>query len=288
MKPDSKVRLFLWSSLILIACLALTFYLAVRVKAFLEASQITPPQVSLQLPLAYFFGAVIVLGIILFLIPISKLRMALRVMFAFLYFWGMFIALGLSLPFLIAVFLSLASGLLWLFRPTSWLHNLLMVFALASVGAVFGSIFSAWTVIFLMLAISVYDVLAVRLGYMMWLTKKLSQSDTLPAFVIPERLSGWNLNLRKFGFGKLLQGSAGEREFSILGGGDLGFPLLLFVSVFLAYGLTGALIVALFALLGLISAYAVALFLLKGKPTPALPPITLLCFIGFLIVYFKF
>lgn len=288
MKPDSKVRLFLWSSLILIACLALTFYLAVRVKAFLEASQITPPQVSLQLPLAYFFGAVIVLGIILFLIPISKLRMALRVMFAFLYFWGMFIALGLSLPFLIAVFLSLASGLLWLFRPTIWLHNLLMVFALASVGAVFGSIFSAWTVIFLMLAISVYDVLAVRLGYMMWLTKKLSQSDTLPAFVIPERLSGWNLNLRKFGFGKLLQGSAGEREFSILGGGDLGFPLLLFVSVFLAYGLTGALIVALFALLGLISAYAVALFLLKGKPTPALPPITLLCFIGFLIVYFKF
>jgi len=137
-----------------------------------------------------------------------------------------------------------------------------------------------------MLVISVYDVLAVRLGYMLWMVKRLSESETLPAFVIPKRISGWTLNLKEVGFKKLFEDESAEREFSILGGGDIGFPLMLVVSVFFAHGFTSSVVVAAFSLLGLVSAYWIQLFPLKGKPMPALPPITFVSLIGFLIVYF--
>jgi len=58
------------------------------------------------------------------------------------------------------------------------------------------------------------------------------------------------------------------------------------VSVFFVYGFVGSIIVAVFSLLGLISAYTIQVFVLKGKPMPALPPITFVSLIGLLIVSF--
>jgi presenilin-like A22 family membrane protease len=276
---------FLWSSLILAISQTLTFYVAFREKDFLEYYQITPPQVSLGLPIIYFFGAVILLGVILFLVPVAKLRIFFRIMFVFLFCWGVFIFFGLSLSVIIASTISLTAGLLWFFRPKVWLHNLLMMFALASAGSVFGRLFSPWTAMSFMLVISVYDVLAVRFGYMMWLVKRLSEFEALPAFFLPKRISSWNLNLKQATLKKLLEDRPDVREFAVLGGGDIGFPLLLTASVFFTYGLTSALIVAMFSLGGLASAYLIHLTVLKGKPTPALPPITFVSLIGFLIIY---
>lgn len=276
----------LWSSLILITAQIITLYTAFREKDFIEANQIAPPQVSLTLPVLYFFGATLLLGVILFLLPIDKLRMVFKIMFTVLFAWGIFITLGLSLPMLAALLISLAGGLMWYLKPRVWLHNLLMIFALASVGAVFGALLSPWTTVSFMVLISVYDILAVRFGYMLWMVKKLSEVETLPAFVIPRKISIWNLNLKEAGLKRLLEDKTAEREFSILGGGDIGFPLMLIVSVFFVYGFANSIIVAMFSLLGLISVFIIHLFFLKGKPMPALPPITLVSLIGFLVVYF--
>jgi presenilin-like A22 family membrane protease len=71
-----------------------------------------------------------------------------------------------------------------------------MVIALASIATVFGVLFAPFTVIVFVLVISAYDILAVRLGYMMWMVRRLSVSDILPAFVIPRTKAGWNLSLR--------------------------------------------------------------------------------------------
>ena len=286
-KPLKSEPVF-WSGLILIACQILTHYVAFREKDFVESNQITPPQISLELPLIYFFGVVVLLGLILFLLPISKLRIVLKVVFSFLFCWGIFIVFGLSLPLLAASIIAIAGSLIWFFRPRVWLHNLLMILTLVSAGSVFGLLLSPWAAIVFMLVISVYDVLAVRFGYMLWLVKRLSESEILPAFVIPRAIPGWNLNLKKEGFKNLLEDKVAEREFSILGGGDLGFPLLLTASVFFTYGLASSLIVAAFSLLGLIAAYWIQRVFLKGKPMPALPPIFLMSLIGFLIAYFVY
>lgn len=274
----------LWSSLILVISQVFTFYVAFRERQFIETYDITSPDVPLGIPLAYFVGAVVLLGIILFLIPADKLKIVFRIMFVCLFSWGMFIALVLSLNAIVAAIVSIAVGLVWFFWQKVWLHNLLMIFTLAGVGAVFGFLLSPWAAISLMGVISVYDILAVRFGYMLWMVKKLSRTGTLPAFVLPRAVPAWNLNLNKTGFEALFESESAEREFSLLGGGDIGFPLLLVVSVFFIHGATGFAIVAAFSLLGLISAFLFQQFLLKGKPMPALPPITFFSLVGFLIV----
>jgi len=282
MEKKASIHPFVGSGLILIISQVLVFFLAFQEMHFLESQQITPPEISVELPLIYFFVAVAVIGVILFLVPRLALKVVLKIIFLFLFGWGMFVALGFSLPVAAALGIAVVAALLWLFMPRIWLHNLLLVIALASMGTVFGVFFAPWTAILFMLVISVYDILAVRFGYMMWMVKRLSVSDTLPAFVIPKTISGWNMDMRK----ARIFDDESERDFSVLGGGDIGFPLLLIVSVFFAHGFTRSLVVAGFSLLGLAAAYWVQRKLLKGKPTPALPPISLLSIIGYLIVYF--
>ena len=79
-----------------------------------------------------------------------------------------------------------------------------------------------------------------------------------------------------------------EREYSILGGGDIGFPLMLAVSVFYQTGLASGIVIGAFALVGLMDAFLIQLIWLKGKPMPALPPIAFASLIGFLVVRFVY
>jgi presenilin-like A22 family membrane protease len=278
----------LWGSLTFILGAALASFVASRELKYLKANpQIIVPEVSPQFPVIYFFSAVLVIGLVLFLIPVSKLKWVFRILFVLLYAWGVFVVLALTLPSLILVsILAVAAGLAWFIRPSVWLQNVLMLLALVGVGAVFGILLTPWPIMIFLLLVAVYDFLAVRFGYMMWMAKKLSQSDSLPAFVIPKTKSNWNQNLKAKSPQNIIEGEASEREYSILGGGDIGFPLILMVSVLSTYGLLSSVIVAGFSLAGLISAFVIQGLFLKGKPMPALPPIAVASLIGLLLVRF--
>jgi presenilin-like A22 family membrane protease len=293
--PETKNRTSLepmiWSCLIYIFSLALVFYYFPKEQAYIEdviSQGGAIPEYSVLPILAYFFGVVIIFGAVLFFIPVSRLKFVLKIMFGFFYIWGVFIVLALILPWRLATPLAAgiagAMGVLWFFFPLVWLQNLLLMVTLVSVGAVFGALVSPWTVVYVLLAISVYDIVAVRFGYMMWMAKKLSETDTLPAFILPKKAADWKMNLRGASVQKLFKDESAERDFSLLGGGDLGFPLAFVVAVFFEKGFNGALVVAGATLAGLIFAYALQIFVLKGKPLPAIPPISFLAIIGFLIV----
>ena len=241
-----------------------------------------PPVGSLGPIIIYFFALVIVLSIILALVPISTLRLLLRILFALLFSWGTFIVFILWSPLAIALTASIAVGLAWFFLPRVWLHNLVMVVALVSLGAVFGRLISPWTSIILISALALYDLLAVRFGFMMWISKKMTDASTLPAFIIPHSIIEWNANLKR----SQVEEKTFESKYSVLGGGDVGFPLLLVSSSYFGYGFTDAIIIAGFTLLGLLCAYLLQALFLKGKPTPALPPIAVLSWIALLIVRF--
>jgi len=288
---DARRRLasnpVLWSALLFTAGAALALYVTHRIQLFLAANpQLVLPSVSTQFPIIYFFSAVVVIGIILFLIPVSKLKLVLRLLFMVLYGWGLFISMYLLLHFAAAAVIATAGAIGWFISPRIWLHNLLLIMSMVTVGAVFGTLLSPWPLMILLGAASVYDIVAVRFGYMMWMAKKFSQTETLPAFVIPYTPANWNLDLRKSGVQKLLEGEAAEREFSILGGGDIGFPFILVASVFSHFTLGDSVIVAALALVGLFGAYFIQRVFLKGRPMPALPPISAGGLIGLLIVQF--
>jgi len=279
----SKLSPFLWSGLVMVLALTLALYVAIREKLFFEANQIVSPDISLGPVIAYFFGVVVALALILSIIPLSKLRLVFRILFTLMFAWGIFIVTALILPPTTAYPLAIIAGIAWLFWARIWLHDLLLLITLSGAGSVFGFLFSPWTFMIFMLIIAVYDVVAVRFGFMVWMADKLSESATLPAFIFPKKIREWKLNLKNVRVGDLKKEESDRREYSILGGGDIGFPLMLAVSVFFETDLVSAVLVGVFALMGLMSALLIQSFWLKGKPMPALPPIAFFSLIGFLI-----
>jgi presenilin-like A22 family membrane protease len=230
----------------------------------------------------YVLVAAAVLGITLSKIPLRALKILLRLLFALLFSWGAFIATVFYVPLPLAVAIAVAFGTFWFLIPLVWLHNLLLVLAVSSLGAVFGRFITPWTAMAIILALAIYDFLAVRFRYMLWMADRLAQINALPALIIPKNYSEWNFNLKKRE--KIVEVNPAAREYSILGGGDIAFPCLLTASVYFARGLVPAVIIAVFGLVGLISVYAIQARFLKGKPMPALPPIAAFTLIGLLII----
>jgi presenilin-like A22 family membrane protease len=281
----SKIATILWSSLFMVAALALTLYIAVHEKLVFETNQIISPDVSLAPVTLYFFGVVAVMAVVLFVIPLKWLKYVFKILFTLMFAWGAFWVVFIRFPGPVAVayVLAAAAGLAWLFWARIWLHDLLLLIALAGAGSVFGFLFSPWTFMIFMLIIAVYDLLAVRFGFMVWMADRLSETASLPAFVFPKMLPDWKQKLAIIRFGELKDKASEEREYAVLGGGDIGFPLMLAVSVFFDTRLAGGVIVGVFGLAGLVSAFLIQMYWLKGKPMPALPPIALLSLVGFLI-----
>ncbi len=234
--------------------------------------------------LIYILGAAAVLGLTLYKIPLTALKVLLRLLFALLFSWGAFIATVFYVPLPVAVAIAIAFGTLWFVIPLVWLHNLVLILAVSSLGAVFGRFITPWTAMAIILALAVYDFLAVRFKFMLWMADRLSEVNALPALIIPKDYSEWNRNLRKHGE-KMIEVNPAEREYSILGGGDIAFPCLLTASVYFARGIQPAATMAGLGLLGLIGVYVIQAVFLKGKPMPALPPIAAFTLVGLLIIW---
>src|SRR4030042_3941057 len=170
----SKLHLFVWGGLTLIAGLALTLNVAPRQQQYVDDHGIFSPSRSSGFGIAYFLGAVAVMALVLFLIPLNKLKLVFKFLFALMFAWGVFIMAFLTLPDAASYPLAVIAGLAWLFWARVWLHNLVLLVALASAGPVFRSLFSPWAFLTVLLGIAVYDFLAVRFGFMVWMVGRLS------------------------------------------------------------------------------------------------------------------
>jgi presenilin-like A22 family membrane protease len=307
-KKPVKLNTVYWGLLLFVVAQILILLVAPRIDPFLEENDIDiptqpsepiswwPGEVTLpdgeviDVPvhsalgpiLIYILAAAAVLGITLSKIPLTALKVLLRLLLALLFSWGAFIATVFYVPLPVAVAIAVAFGTFWFLIPLVWLHNLVLILAVSSIGAVFGRFITPWTAMAIILALAIYDFLAVRFRFMLWMADRLSQINALPALIIPKNYSEWNLNLKERE--KVVELNPAAREYSILGGGDIAFPCLLTASVYFAQGLKPAAIIAVFGLLGLISVYAIQARFLKGKPMPALPPIAAFTLVGLLII----
>jgi len=307
-KKPVKLNMVYWGLFLFVVAHVLVLLVAPRIDPFLDEQDIYiptqpstpiawwPGEVTLpdgeivEVPahsalgpiLIYIFTAAAVIGLTLSKIPLTALKVLLRLLFALLFSWGAFIGTAFYLPLPLAVAIAIVFGTLWFVIPLIWLHNLVLILAISSLGAVFGRFITPWTAMAIILALAIYDFLAVRFRYMLWMADRLSQINALPALIIPKNNSEWNFNLKKRE--KIIEVNAAEREYSILGGGDIAFPCLLTASVYFAQGWKPAAIIAVLGLLGLVSVYAIQAIFLKGKPMPALPPIAAFTLVGLLII----
>ncbi len=308
-KSQGAFNAVCWGVLLFVIAHLLVFSATIRIDPFLDEREIhVPTQPSqpiswwpgevtlpdgevIEVPahsavgpiVIYVIAAAAVLGFTLYKIPLPALQMLLRLLFALLFSWGAFIAAALYLPLPLALGIAIAVGTLWFVIPLVWLHNLALILAVSSLGAVFGRFITPWTAMAIILALAVYDLLAVRFRFMLWMADRLSEINALPALVIPRDSSGWNLNL-KGRENSVVRADPAEREFSILGGGDIAFPCLLTASVYFARGLAPGATIAILGTLGLVSVYVIQGKLLKGRPMAALPPIAAFTLVGLLII----
>jgi presenilin-like A22 family membrane protease len=307
-KKPVKLNTVYWGLLLFVVAQMLILLVAPRIDPFLDENDIdiptqplapiplwpgevtlpdgeiieVPAQSALGPILIYILAAAAVLVITLSKIPLKALKVLLRLLFALLFSWGAFIATVFYVPLPVAVAIAVVFGTFWFLIPLVWLHNLVLILAVSSLGAVFGRFITPWTAMAIILALAVYDFLAVRFRLMLWMADRLSQINALPALIIRKNYSEWNFNLKKRE--KIIEMNPAAREYSILGGGDIAFPCLLTASVYFAQGLKPAAIIAVIGLLGLASVYAIQAIFLKGKPMPALPPIAASTLIGLLII----
>jgi presenilin-like A22 family membrane protease len=311
MSRDRRIKLktVYWGLLLFVIAQLMVFAVVTRVDPFLEEQDIhVPTQPSepiswwpgevtlpsgdvIEVPahsavgpiLIYVLVAAAVLGLTLSLIPLTALKVLLRLLFALLFSWGAFIATVFYLPLPLAIAIAVGFGALWFVIPLLWLHNLVLILAVSSLGAVFGRFITPWTAMAIILALAVYDLLAVRFKFMLWMADRLSQINALPALIIPRNNREWNLNL-KGREDKVIQANPADREYSILGGGDIAFPCLLTASVFFARGLVPGAIIAALGAVGLVGVYLIQTKVLKGRPMAALPPIAAFTLAGLLII----
>ncbi|MGD9142498.1 MAG: presenilin family intramembrane aspartyl protease, partial [Dehalococcoidia bacterium] len=169
----SKLNPFIWSGIVMVLALVLTLSVAPQGQTYFEEQNFESPDYSLGPIVAYFFGVVVVMALILFLIPLDKLKLVFRVLFGLMFAWGVLIVTGFTLPVWAGITLAVIFGAAWLFWGRVWLHDLLLLVTLSGASAVFGYLFSPLTFVIFMLIIAVYDIVAVRFGFMVWMADRL-------------------------------------------------------------------------------------------------------------------
>jgi len=183
-----------------------------------------------------------------------------------------------------ALFFALVFGLWKIFRPNIFVQNFTEVFIYGGLAAIFAPLFNLWSVIILLLLISAYDMYAVwKSKHMITLAKSQAKIKVFAGLLIPYKLKLKEKvkKLRKEVKGKKLVRRKGVRT-AVLGGGDIGFPLIFAGVILKVFGLWEALVIPVF------SGLALLILLLKGnekKFYPAMPFITVGCLVGLGIVW---
>lgn len=182
----------------------------------------------------------------------------------------------------IAFLLAAGIGLWKIFRPNVWIQNLTELFIYGGLAAIFVPLFNLLSVSVLLILIAIYDAYAVwHSKHMITLAKSQTKAKVFAGLLIPYRLGKAKVPTTKKIAKKVPKVPVKVRT-AVLGGGDIGFPLIFAGVVLKEMGLWQSLVIPFFALAGL------ALLLWFGKEKkfyPAMPFIGAACFIGLGVVW---
>ncbi|MFH0701073.1 MAG: presenilin family intramembrane aspartyl protease [Candidatus Woesearchaeota archaeon] len=219
-------------------------------------------------------------GLMLILIK-YHLNWIWKVWFLLAIFLTLMISFNAFISLKIALFLALLLSLWRTFWPNILVQNFTEVFIYGGLAAIFVPAFNLWSIIILLILISVYDAYAVwKSKHMITLAQSQAKSKVFAGLLIPYT---WKKKGKEIGKGKEKPApEAKSGRIALLGGGDIAFPLLFAGVILKEMGLWQALVIPFFALLGL----ALLLFFSKEKRFyPAMPFISAGCFLGLAVVW---
>lgn len=207
--------------------------------------------------LQIFFAMAIATTLALILLKLQALRLW-KLWFFLSVFFTLLIAFNAFVSQIAALILALIFAGIKTFKNNFIIHNFSELFIYGGLAVIFVPVINLVSIIIILFLISIYDYIAV------WRTKHMI------------RLAKFQARIKLFA-GLLIP--YGNKS-AILGGGDMGFPLLFSGVLFKTYGWVALISV-------LTSAIALAYLLIKSEKNkyyPAMPFITIGCLLGFIII----
>ena len=179
------------------------------------------------------------------------------------FFLSVLLALTIAFnPFisqLFAFILALILTYIKVFRKNVIMHNFTELFIYGGLAAIFVPVLSITAMIILLIIISIYDMIAVwKTKHMISLAKFQASENIFAGLLIPY----------------------GKNKNAILGGGDMGFPLLFAGVLFKTFSWLSLIVV-------LTTTLALTILLLKSQKNkfyPAMPFLTAGCLLGYFIL----
>jgi len=199
----------------------------------------------------------------------------------------------------ISLLIALPLAIYKIFRRNIIVHNATELMIYPGIAAVFVPILNIWTILALLIIISLYDIYAVwHSKFMQKMAKfQINKLKLFTGFFVPyaDKKTKDKIRLirQRYKSKKIPDSVAKKQKFrislAILGGGDVVFPIItagvvmqyvLKKSLSMPLGIIGALLVSVFATLALLALF---IFSKKGKFYPAMPFITAGCIIGMIV-----
>ena len=219
----------------------------------IERPQLKEKGSYLSIIFAIIFATVLALILLKFqAIRLWKAWFFLSVFFTLLISFNAFIATNISL------LLALGFAFFKTFKNNVYVHNFTELFIYGGLASIFVPVLSIVSMIVILIIISIYDFIAVfKTKHMIKMAKFQTKIKLFAGLFVP--------------YGN---------KTAILGGGDLGFPLLFSGVLFRTYGW--------FALISVLTSTIALAFLLwkseKNKYYPAMPTISIGCLVGYGII----
>ncbi|MBN2454799.1 hypothetical protein JXB11_04620 [Candidatus Woesearchaeota archaeon] len=193
------------------------------------------------------------------------------------YFLSVFITLTIALaafiPGLISAIIAFIASLLKILKPNFVIHNLTELFIYGGLAAIFVPILNVWVAALLLLLISAYDAYAVwKSKHMVKLAKFQTSAGLFAGLSLPYKAAGVAKPPKEAKVKAVMAQSA------VVGGGDIGFPLIFAGTVMLQVGFYKALVIPALATIALTILLIIGK---KGHFYPAMPFLTAGCLIGY-------
>ena len=221
------------------------------------------------------FGAQTFLRVWFFVVIILALAITINAPLSLFAKYSSFIALLIALPL----------AYLKVFKRNILVHNATELFIYPGIAAIFVPLLNIWTVVILLIIISLYDMWAVwHSGVMQKMAKyQIKTLRIFSGFFIPYLGKKERELVKNKSKSSKLKDKKIKVNLAILGGGDIVFPMILMGVVMRTLDWQHALLIPFGALFGLAYLFYRSE---KGKFYPAMPFITVGCFIALVIAYF--
>jgi len=235
--------------------------------------QLERPQIEQDVSFVWLFGGILIATLVMLLLIRWRSVRLWKVWFFLAVVITLTIAFGAFVPGWLAGLLAVILGVWKVWRPGIIVQNATELFIYAGLAAMFVPVMNLSAAVILLVLISLYDAYAVwKSEHMVRLAKFQSNAGVFAGLLIPYGIPG---ALRADSKG----GRMARVRTAILGGGDLGFPLLFAGVVMRSAGVKAFIIpVAVTAAL-----LALLMFAKKDRFYPAMPFLAAGCLVGWVL-----